>query len=124
MANPVTVADIEDRWRPLTAQETTNAEAYLTDAWWLLLGKLPDLETHVADGLVSQGNVTRVVVAMVLRIMKNPDGKLEESIDDYRYRRDSLVSAGELLVTLEELAALTPSGQRHNSVRLIAYGEV
>jgi hypothetical protein len=124
MANPATVADIEARWRPLTAQETTNADALLADAWALLIARRPTLEADITAGTVSTENVVRVVVAMVLRVLRNPDGKLEESIDDYTYRRDSAVSTGSLYVTPDELADLTPGRRRQRSVRLVAYGDV
>lgn len=106
--NPAVVADLVERWRPLTAQETINAQAYLGDAWWLLTGRRRNLELDMAAGDVSEGNVVRVVCAIVLRLLRNPEGKLEESIDDYRYRRDQLVSSGALHVTDDELADLSP----------------
>ena len=123
MPNPATVDDIEARWRPLSDQETTNATAYLQDAWWLLLGRRPTLEDDLTNDKVSEGNVIRVVVAMVLRILKNPDGKVEESIDDYRYRRDALLASGLLSVTGDELADITPGRRRRRSVRLVAYND-
>lgn len=123
MANPATVEDIEARWRPLSAQETTNAEALLDDAWALLLGRRPTLEADITAATVSEENAIRVVVAMVLRVLRNPDGKLEESIDDYSYRRDSATSTGGLYVTSDELADLTPGRRRQRSVRLVAYGD-
>lgn len=122
-ANPATVAHIEARWRPLTTQETTNATAFLGDAWWMLTSRRPSLEDDMMAGTVSEGNVIRVVTAMVLRILRNPEGKLEETIDDYRYRRDSLVSSGALHVTSDELADVTPGRARPRSVRLVAHGE-
>lgn len=125
MPNPATTDDIEDRFRVLTATERKNAEAYLEDAWWLLTGRLSNLEANMTAGTVKVGNVVRVVTAMVIRVLRNPEGKLEESIDDYRYRRDSLVSSGVLSVSDAELADLTPgAGRRTNSVRLVAYGEL
>jgi len=124
MPNPATTSDIADRFRPLTAAETTNAQAYLEDAWALLTARLPALEGNLAAGTVSAGNVVRVVANMVIRVLRNPEGKSEEQIDDYRYRRDALLSSGVLTVTPDELADLTPgAGRRTNSVRLVAYGE-
>lgn len=123
MANPTTVTDLEARWRPLTADETLNADAFLEDAWWLLLGRRPNLEADITAGTVSEGNVRRVVSAMVLRILRNPEGKLEEAIDDYRYRRDALVASGLLHVTGDELADITPGRSRHRSARLVIYGD-
>lgn len=125
MPNPATTSDIVDRFRPLTAAETNNAQAYLEDAWALVTGRLPSLEANMTAGSVTVANVVRVISAMVIRVLRNPDGKSEESIDDYRYRRDSLVSSGILAVTDDELADLTPAATRsRNSVRLVAYGEL
>lgn len=123
MPNPATTADVEARWRPLSDDEYTNAEAFLDDAWWLLLSKRPTLEDDLTAGTVTEGNVVRVVSAMVLRILKNPDGKSEESIDDYRYRRDALMASGLLTVTPDELADITPGRRRSRSVRLVAYAD-
>lgn len=123
MPNPATVDDIEDRWRPLTAQETTNASALLADAWALLIARRPTLEADMTANTVSEENVIRVVVAMVLRVLRNPEGKLEERIDDYSYRRDSATSTGGLYVTSDELADLSPGRRRQRSVRLVAYGD-
>jgi hypothetical protein len=124
MANPATIPDLEDRWRPLsTDQETANATALLADAWAMLLMRRPTLEADITAATVTTANVVRVVCAMVLRVLRNPDGLLEESLDDYRYRRDSAISAGALYVSSDELADLTPGRARRNSVRLVVYGD-
>lgn len=76
-------------------------------------------------GVVLGPNVVRVLTAMVLRILRNPDGYDSETIDDYTYRRNSLMSSGALHVTGDELADLTPArgAGRRNSVRLVVYGD-
>lgn len=123
MPNPATVADIEDRWRPLTEQETTNAVAFLGDAWAELLSRRPNLEADVTAGTVAEANVIRVVSAMVLRILKNPGGYDQESIDDWTGRRNALVADGVLRVTPDELAAVSPGRATRRSVRLVVYGD-
>lgn len=125
-SNPATVDDIVNRWRPLSDQEWANAEYLLDDAWALLHSptKAPNLDADITAGAVSKGNAVRVIVAMVLRVLRNPEGFLEESIDDYRYRRDSLISSGALHVTAAELAAVVPGRKSTRSVRLVAHGEV
>lgn len=123
MPNPATVADIEDRWRPLTAQETTNAEAFLEDAWELLLTRRPNIEAQIADESVRERNVIRVVSWMVRRVLMNPEAWQDEAIDDWRGRRHDLVAAGVLMITPEELADVTPGRARRRSVRLVAYGD-
>jgi hypothetical protein len=123
MANPATVADIEARWRPLTAQETTNAEAFLDDAWAELLSRRPNLEDDLTDATVSEANAIRVITAMVLRILRNPGGYDQEAIDDWSGRRNALVADGVLRVTSEELALLSPGRSTRKSVRLVVYGD-
>lgn len=124
MPNPTIIADLEARWRPLSDLEKVNAQALLDDAWALLVGRRLDLEVDIAEDKVSTENVVRVVAAMVLRVMRNPDGFTSESLDDYTYRRDAVIASGVLHVTPEELGDLTPArkGRRH-SVRLVVYGD-
>lgn len=123
MANPATVADIEARWRPLVGQELTNADVFLDDAWALLLGRRPTLDDDLIAGTVSETNVIRVLCAMVIRVLRNPEGYLEESVDDYRYRRDAVLSTGLLHVTADELADISPGRRTRQSVRLVSYGD-
>ena len=123
MANPASTTDLEARWRPLVGQEVTNAETVLADAWDLLTSRRPTLEADIAAGTVTTAAAIRVVSAMVLRVMKNPDGYDSETIDDYTYRRNAIISSGALHVTPDELADVTPSRQRRSSVRLVIYGE-
>lgn len=121
--SPATVDDIEARWRPLTAQETTNAATFLSDAWTMLRERLPLLEGNIADGKVSEASVIRVLSAMVLRVLRNPNGYDSETVDDYTYRRNAIMASGMLAVTADELADLTPGRKRRSSVRLVSYGD-
>lgn len=108
MANPATTADITSRWRTLSAQETTNAQTFLDDAWGMLLRRFPDLEAQFAVDTGLQAEVVRILATAVLRVMKNPDGKRTESIDDYSWTRDQATSAGLLYFADDELDALFP----------------
>ena len=125
MANPITLSDVEDRfYRPLTDRELINTKAWLSDAWWLLTARLPNLEANLTAELIPLANVRRVVVAMVHRLLKNPEGFVTESIDDYSYRRATLVASGALSLEHDERALLIPGGRRKvHSHRLRAYGE-
>jgi hypothetical protein len=49
-----------------------------------------------------------VLVDAVVRVLRNPDGKLQESIDDYSYRRADSVADGALYLTDEEWRLLRP----------------
>ena len=120
MPNPVRVSDIERRFRPLKEQEVVNAEAWLADIWSLLLQKRKTIEAEILAGDVQESTLVRVLSESVIRKLRNPDGKAEESIDDYRFKRDAAVASGELYLTRDELTELTPTstGRRH-SVRLV-----
>jgi len=125
MANPATVADLEARWRPLSDAEHVVAQAALGDAWALLTVQRPALDANLQAGAITSDAVVFVVCSMVLRALKNPDGKAEESVDDYRYKRDSSVASGALYASADELALVTPvTVARSRSVRLVAYGEL
>lgn len=123
MPNPATVVDVEQRFRPLTPSETTVASTLLGDAWEMLLGRRPNLEADIASGSISEATVVRVLANMVVRVLRNPDGFLQESIDDYTYRRDAVMSTGLLHLTPDELADITPGRARNRSVRLVAHGD-
>ena len=123
MPIPASTTDIEARWRPLSEQETVNADAWLTDAYAILLDRRPTLEADVTAGTVSEGNVRRVLCQMVLRVLKNPDGYSQEAIDDWSGTRTPLSAAGLLSLTPDELRDITPGRKTNRSVRLVAYGE-
>ena len=127
MPNPASVTDVESRWRPLNEREQVNAQAFLDDAWALLLSRRPTLEADMTAATVSTGNVVRVLSMMVKRVLLNPDLKRSETIDDYSYTRADLITTGALTVTDEELADVTPlglaAGSRVRSVRLVTYGD-
>ena len=123
MPNPASLTDVEARWRTLSDQESINASAFLDDAWAYLIDRLPLLEANMTAGTVSSANVVRVVCAMVLRLLKNPNGYDSESIDDYTYRRNAIMAPGLLMATPDELADITPGRKRRSSVRLVIYGD-
>lgn len=98
-----TLADLEDRLgRDLTDEETRRATAWLEDATALILNRFPQYES--APTAISK----KVCCAMVLRVLNNPDGKRQESIDDYSYTIDSSRSRGEVYLSQDEEDELRP----------------
>lgn len=63
------------------------------------LGALEDLDPNV---------VTDVVVRAVARKVRNPDGFVSESVDDYNYRYNEATRKGEVYITDDEWADLSP----------------
>lgn len=110
MANPVLVSDLAARFRPLTTDETAVAQALLDDAWAIALVQIPSLATRLDGGDLDSSLVRAVISAMVLRVMRNPDGIRTWSVDDYSQTRDATVSGGVLYLSDDELGLLSPAG--------------
>jgi hypothetical protein len=107
MPGPATVDDLKNRsLRPLTPAEETVGGVLVDDAWTVILSQRPSVADRVATDDAFRALVVQVQCAMVLRVLRNPDGKLEEQIDDYRWRRDTATSTGALYLTDAELALL------------------
>jgi len=129
VANPATTADLVSRWRTLSAQETANGEAFLGDAWVMLKRRLPTIEVDITADTTGdlEADVVRILATAVLRVLKNPDGFKQESLDDWAGTRDGAAAAGALFFTDEELSSLIPGGKgRAFTVDLMAgwtYGE-
>ena len=100
MASPATVTDLSNRsLRTLTSAQVTVGGFLLDDAWSVIGAKLPSAIDRVTTGTAFKALVVQVQCAMVLRVLNNPDGKFEESSDDYSYRRDQAVSTGMLYLS-------------------------
>lgn len=99
--------DIEARFRTLSSAEEPVAQALLDDAWVIVKSAVPDIETRISTGVLDLGVATFVVCAMVLRVLRNPDGVRQWSVDDYSETRDSVLSGGVLYVSDAEADLLT-----------------
>jgi hypothetical protein len=109
--SPASVQELIRRsLRPLTDVEQVWAAGRLEDAYAQLVAVRPSIDARLASAAVPDGFVRLVIqvqCAMVLRVLNNPDGVLEESGDDYTRRLDASVSTGALYVTDAELALLS-----------------
>lgn len=103
MAVVVTSGDVAAGWRPLTTAEEVVAVAQIGEATVLLTALVPGLDAK------SEDLVKLVIVKMVRRVLKNPDGWRVApggSIDDYTEgggTLDNTLSTGELYVSEDEL---------------------
>jgi hypothetical protein len=104
--NPVDVSDLALRWRPLTADESVVAAALIDDAFEMLIARVPGLESRLTSGDLRPGLVVKVVTEMVKPVMMNPEGMLEESIDNWSGRRDSAMSTGQMQVSDDQIRLL------------------
>ena len=104
------VTDVATRLgRPITdADEIAQVNAWLGDISALIEARIPDIADRVAGGVPSTAVVAMVEANAVIRKVQNPEGKVSEDIDDYRYRLNENARRGELFLTDEEWALLEP----------------
>lgn len=107
MASYANSTDVADRWRPLTAAEAAVADVLLADASGIVRSMVPGVDERIADGSLSAALVASTVVRAVLRVLRNPDGKVQEAVDDYSYRRADGVADGSLYISDADLALLS-----------------
>lgn len=119
MAVAVLPEDVAAGWRPLTDAEFSVAEAQIGEALVMLSVEVPGFASQPED------IVKLVVVKMVRRVLKNPEGfriTPGGSIDDYTEGGgtvDSSLSTGELYVSPQELKWLgVRGGGRAFEIRL------
>ena len=122
MPNPVVIADIEARWRPLSAAEQDVAQSFIDDAWAVVLSQVPGVETRMTAETLSVDLVVKVVSAMVLRILKNPDGLRQWSVDDASFTRDQALSAGLLYLADSERIELMPRATYFGAGYVVSLG--
>lgn len=123
--NPASLGDLQSRaLRTLSTIESTAAPVWLDDAYNKLITQLPSVETRLDAGssVTFINLVVATVCAMVMRVFNNPDGLLEEGVDDYTSRRDSTTSSGVLYATDDELALLAESGGSANAFTIAPVG--
>lgn len=100
-SNPAIVQNLSDRaLRALSAQETTVGQQWLDDAWSIIVTEVPSVGTRIDAGdQAATALAVQVECAMVMRVFNNPEGKLQEGLDDYQYRLDAAVSTGALYLS-------------------------
>ncbi|MCC5781380.1 hypothetical protein CRM73_00155 [Kocuria sp. CCUG 69068] len=69
-----TTAGLEAMWRPLSAQEITNATTLLEVVSGIFRARVPDLEALVASGAVNAALVAFSAQQVVKRVLMNPEG--------------------------------------------------
>ena len=102
-----TPEDVEVRFmRPLDEDEKRVVAARLEDAELLLRSRIPDLDEKVAAGVLDQALVVMVEAEMVLRLIRNPDGLVQETDGSYSYSTSQKVASGLLEVLPREWTLL------------------
>lgn len=104
------VQDVADRLgRPITEPaEVTQVTAWLGDVEVIIRDRIPDLDDLVAAGNPTQDTVVMVEANAVVRMVRNPEGKTQERIDDYSWGLPANPYAGSLYLTEVEWGLLEP----------------
>lgn len=101
--------DVEKRFdRDLTEREKIQVTEWIEDLEAEILGRIPNLAALIADGKLQARTVTKIMAAAVIRVLRNPDGKLTERIDDYSWTRSANTATGALGLLDSEWDELTP----------------
>lgn len=110
MENPIDVAGLNlpvRLMRAPTEAEEAWASLLITEAWEEIRGRVATLDARFDAGLVTDGQVRKVIAAMVMRVLRNPDAIRQWTIDDGTFVRDSAVSAGLLYMTPDDVSLLS-----------------
>lgn len=100
--------DVAAVWQPLTTEQESLAEALLEQASTKLRVLVPTIDAQIEADVsgLKRSLAKAAVVNGVKRVLSNPDGLLQETIDDYTWRRDSAVSSGALYIDAADLVGL------------------
>jgi hypothetical protein len=93
---------------PVGSTEATQVDRWLANAELLITARIPDLGALITAGQIDQNAVVYVETEAVIRKIRNPDGKVSEDIDDYRYRLNTDAAKGSIFITDDEWALIGP----------------
>jgi hypothetical protein len=106
---PVLVTDVQDYvGRTLTVDEQARTRALLNDGWEQILARVPGVVARYTSGDLRPGAVVAVLRRAVAAVLDNPEGFIQESIEDWAGRRDPFLGSGRLMLTDEDFAMLRP----------------
>lgn len=100
------VQDIASRWRPLEEEESAVAPTLLEDASDILDTEMPLLAGAYGQGGRLDRMTIATVVAMVVRVLRNPDAMRQQSVGDVQQTFGGPEYDGRLFLAEDELAAL------------------
>lgn len=117
MANPIAgIERLESSFeRPLVEstelKERSAATQWLDDAYGIICEEIPGVASRVAlpptdPAALSTDRVARVMVAMVIRVLRNPDARRQLGEDTFQETIDAAVSTGQLYITEAERGRL------------------
>ncbi len=111
--------DVAVVWRDLTAAEELRAWSLLTSASAKVRARVANVDSRIADGTLDAALVRGIVVDMVLRVMRNPEGVRQRTVGGVSVTLADDDLFGRLGITDQEVALLMPAGATaFGSIRL------
>lgn len=98
-----TFEDVQLRFfRELTEEEKPLVEKRLQDAENRIRRRIPDLDDRVVDDPGYEDVVRQVCADAVIRLVRNPEGYIQETDGNYTYQLSDATAAGRLTILPEE----------------------
>jgi hypothetical protein len=79
------VRDVELEWNRQVEGGSLEHVHWLIDKAEAVLATVPGLALRITAGTVAPSTLRHVVAAMVVRVLRNPEGKRSETAGDYSY---------------------------------------
>lgn len=102
------VGEVGEQYGTMTAAQEGLAAALLRAASSIIRGRVPTVDTLIADGKLNPDLAALAAVSMVLRVMRNPGGLRSETVGPFSRTYDTTHAAGLLVLTEAEVGLLTP----------------
>lgn len=100
-------ADVEVRLaRTLAGAELAFSQALLVEVSAMARLAVPGLDAQIGADANFDAVVVGRIAGAVVRVLRNPDGLVLETVDDYTRRRAEAVADGTLHLSVADLAAL------------------
>lgn len=117
MGEFATTEDVELAWnQPVTGGAVDYVEYLIGKAERLVRDKVPQLDARILAGKLATETVGDVVVDMVVRLLRNPEGLSSESAGDYSYQRNAATGEGRITMHSDEVARLRGNAGAVSSV--------
>ncbi|MDV6310276.1 Gp19/Gp15/Gp42 family protein [Gordonia amicalis] len=92
--------------RELTTEETALVERRLEQVERMILRKIPDLSIQIDNELLDADDVVDIEAEAVCRVLRNPEGLLQEQDGSYGYRLNPDAADNSLRILPEEWLVL------------------
>lgn len=112
MAIYTSVSDVELEWGRAVPNDSLGNVAWLIDkAESIIIGAVPGIADRITAGRATAFQVAQVAASMVVRVLRNPEGKQAETAGDYSYQLASGAAGGTMYLSAGERNLLRGRGR-------------